>query len=216
MLRLRNVGLAFVALVALSALVASAASAALPEFSPATANKFSGSGGAGELTTLGGGISIKCSANTSNGEITGAKTANVDVHFTGCTALGFTSNSLGDASGVILTGSLPAELCYINAATKEVGVFISNANTHIEVPSLGVLIIVSGSIIGKVTPVNVKTTKFTFKFEQSAAGDQKVTECGGKKASLVSNKDAAHEKNESSAIVQSAEVTAEKEVTIVA
>lgn len=220
MQRIKVFGATLVALVALGAMTASA-SMALPEFSPATKQKFKGSGGAGELTTLTGGVSIKCTANTLAGEIITALTATVSITFTGCTALGLAANSLGDAEKVILTGTLNAELCYINKTTKppEVGVYISGVNSHIEVPSLGILINVAGSLIGQVTPVNTLTTLFTFNFAQSGAGDQKVTECTNDKGEvlkgkLVSSKDAKHETLESSAIVQKAEVTAEKAVEI--
>lgn len=214
MQRLKIFGATLVALIALGAVMASASMAALPEFSPATAQKFKGLGGAGELTTLSGGISIKCTSNTLEGSITGAKTATVNITIAGCTALGFTSNSLGDAEKLVLTGTLNAELCYINKTEKTVGVYISGINVHLEVPSLGVLIAITGSLIGRVTPLNTVTTHYTFGFEQSGTGDQKLTECEGKKAKLVSSKDAKHEILESTAIVQKDEMTTEKAVEI--
>lgn len=220
MQRFKVFGATLVALIALGAVMASASMAALPEFSPSTAQKFKGTGKAGELTTLGGGIAIKCTANTLEGTITGPNTGTVNITFTGCSALGFPSNSLGDAEKVILTGTLNYELCYINKAEKVVGVYISGVNSHIEVPSLGVLINVTGSLIGQVTPVNsLKTGPYTFTFAQSGAGDQKFTECTNAKGEvlkgkLVSSKDAKHETLESSAIVQTAEATAEKAVEI--
>ena len=219
MLRLRVLGAALVALMALG-IMASSAMAALPEALgtfPIKIEATSG-GGEGELSTLGGGISIKCKANTVTGEITGAKTGKADVHFTGCTALGiFAANSLGDSSGTVLTGLLPFELCYTNEAKKELGIIIKEANAHIEVPSVGALINVTGSIIGTIGPLT-KTKTLKVNFEPKSAGDQALVECFvskvAKKASLLASKDEKHKENESAAIKQSAEIKLAAEVQL--
>jgi hypothetical protein len=221
MRRLTVLGAALTALMVLG-MMASSAMAVLPEGLGTFPNNISkGEGGEGELTTLSGGISIKCKTNTVLGKIDTALTGTVDIHFKGCTALGaFSANSLGDEPGVILTGVLKWELCYTNKATKEVGIFIKEVNSHIEVPSVGALINVTGSIIAKVTPTNKSQTGvFAFSAEPSAAGDQKITECehaGVKKALLLASQDAKHEKPETAAIKQAASVTFEKAVEIMA
>ncbi len=222
MQRLKLFGTAMMAILALTAIMATTASAK-PEFlDPGfVGNTFTGKGPAGELTTLGGGIEIKCKENTVSGEVTGNETGTITkLDFKGCTALGlFKANSLGDAEGTILSDGLPFKLCYTDEAKKEVGLYIEKISTHIEVPSLGQLINVSGSIIGKITPVNTLTAgPYTITFAQSAAGDQNPVKCTllGKelKASLVSSKDAKHETNESSAIVQKNEITFAKDIEI--
>jgi len=223
MKRLRTIGTVLAALMALFALGASSAMAVGPlGFLPNVANPIIASTvSAGELTTLGGLISIKCAGGSVTGKIDSEDVALFDVNFNTCTALGFQSNSLGDAAGTILTGTLDGELCVIKTSpTLEIGLYISGVNVHIEVPSLGALIIVHGSIIGKVTPLNsLKKGKFVVSFVTAGSGDQTDTKCTNLSgtvlnASLLSNRDAAHTVDESSAIKQTGEVEFEKTVEV--
>ncbi len=68
MQRLKLAGVAVIAILILTAVMASTA-AAKPEFlDNVKGNTFTGKGPAGEFTTLGGGIEIKCKENTLSGE----------------------------------------------------------------------------------------------------------------------------------------------------
>ncbi len=220
MQRLKLFVTALMAILALTAVMASTA-AAKPEFlDNVKGNTFTGKGKAGELTTLGSGIVIKCKENTLSGEVLDNEEGTIkDIDFKECTALGFPANSLGDASGVILTGAIPFDLCYINEATRHISLYFKTFKVHIEVPIIGVLFVIEGSIEVLITVANsLKTGPFTANFTQSAAGDPSFTKCTllGKelKASLVASQDAKHEKNESAAIVQSDELTFAKDIQI--
>ncbi len=220
MQRIKLFGFAMMAVLAFTIIMASTATAK-PEFlDNVKGNTFSGKGGANAIEVLGGGLRIACSENTLSGEITGNEEGIISkLDFKGCTALGFKENSLGDAEGTILADSIPFKLCYINEATKEVGIYLEKINIHEEVPALvGTLINVTGSIIGKLKTVNSLTTANGINFTQTAAGDQTQVKCTllGKelKASLTSSKDAKHEKNESASLVQEDTVTFAKDVQI--
>ncbi len=222
MQRIKLIGFAILAVLAFTAVMASTA-AAKPEFLDNVAgNTFEGKGGAGALEVLGGGLKIACTENTFSGTITNNEEGTISkLDFKGCTALGFKANSLGDAEGTILADGIPFKLCYINEAKKEVGLYLEKINVHVEVPALvGTLINVTGSIIGKIDPINQLTTAYTILFQQTAAGDPTWTKCTllGKelKASLFSSKDAKHEKNESASIVQHDTITFVKDIEIMA
>ncbi len=220
MQRIKLFGLTILAVLAFTAVMASTA-AAKPEFlDNVKGNTFKGKGGKGALEVLGGGLVIACTENTFEGEILTNEEGTIKtLDFKGCTALGFKANSLGDAEGTILADNIPFKLCYINEATKDVGLYLEKINVHIEVPALvGTLINVTGSIIGLIEPINKLVTEGKIKFTQSAAGDVSFTKCTllGKelKASLFSSKDAKHEKLESASIVQEATITFAKDIQI--
>ena len=183
MRKLISVFAALSAVMALTAVGASTASAALPEFLPGSGT-FTATSGKGTLTA--GAFSITCTKDKASGSITGAKTVESTVDFESCTALGFPANSLGDSSGVILTGTLKGELCFIKeTAPLEVGVYFTlpSGGIHIEIPAAAALDVVSGTVIAKAEPLNVSQT--TGKLIIAAPN---LTKCGGKEASLKSAK----------------------------
>jgi hypothetical protein len=196
------VGAALMALLAVTAVATATASAALPEILPGSGT-FTATSGAGTLETTAK-EKITCKSDTSKGTITNVKEGTFEVDFKECTALGFAANSLGDpAQTILVTGTLL--LCYINRATKDVGVVIHlpTAGIHIEVPSLGALILVTGWVIGLIEPVNSKKTgPFTLSFKQ-AAGKQEFTKCEGGATEVLKSS-----KNEGAA-VESGEETIE-------
>ncbi len=156
--RIRMIGLALVAVFAMSAVVVSAASAALPEQLPATGT-FSGTSGASTFETKSG-EKVKCTSDAITGEITGAKTSKSKITFKGCEAFGFKCNSSGAASGEIVL-NVTGELVYIMKATKEVGLLNTlTAELTIKCSAFQTLK-VKGSTLCPITPVNVKTTKYT-------------------------------------------------------
>ncbi len=179
MRKIKVLGAAIVAVVALSALAAATSSAALPEFLPGNAGeKFTGKSGAGTLEVPPEGP-IVCAKDTVTGENTGAtkKTALAIIDFTGCKVFGIVNaQSLGDPAGTILV-HVELELCYINKATKEVGVLTEVLPVHIEV--FGKLLLIKGDQVAKITPVGKSTKEFKLTYEQSK-GKAKPAGCEGK------------------------------------
>lgn len=152
------------AVVALSAVAVSMASAALPEFKPAKPTKagFKIKSGQGTLEVAGVPNTI-CKKDSGSGAITGTKTVTLTVDFEECKILTFIeAHSLGDPANTILL-HVTGELCFIKkAAPEEVGVLLSPTGpVHIEAPATSTLVVVEGSVVGKVLPVNKKQTTGT-------------------------------------------------------
>ena len=151
----RSVGL-MVLVMALFAVAATAASAALPEFLDNVAgNTYTIKSATGTLNA--GAFTIECKKDTGTGEVTGAKTITANVDFEECELFGLASNSLGDPADTILVKAT-ATLCYISKAEKTVGVQFVITPVHIEVPSIGELVEVSGTAQGDVEKVNTLST----------------------------------------------------------
>jgi hypothetical protein len=169
MKRLRSVAFCSVAVVAMSAVVAASASAALPEFGGPFPKPFKSKGGTAVIETAG--IKLTCTALTDVGEVLGAKTGEVTVRLTGCSGDTFPCTSPGAAQGEMVTSELTTTLGYINAAKREVGIALAavSPTPFDEFECAGFKIVVEGSVIGKLTPINkhVKpTSHFTLKFAQ--------------------------------------------------
>jgi hypothetical protein len=179
MTRMRRLGLCCIAVLALCATVTASASAALPEFLPSPM-PFTAKSGATTLETVSK-AKITCISDTATGEVTGPKTGTVTIKLSGCelVTLGLACNTVGAPPGEITTVSLLMTLGYINGPKKEVGLDLSTATGGplLEFVCGPLKVIVEGSAIGKVTPVN-KLIKppghFTLKFAQST-GKQKPT-----------------------------------------
>jgi len=104
------------------------------------------------------------------------------IHFTGCKALGFAANSLGDATEIIL---VHAELhnCVINAAKKEFGLLILPLPVHIEVPKLATLILVLEKSLAIAKIESEKESKVNFLITaKQTAGTQEPQLCENGKA----------------------------------
>jgi hypothetical protein len=149
----RSAGLLVIAL-ALFAVAATAASAANPEFlDNVTGNTFTAKSGKGELKGAAPIICQKDLITLENGKVTGAKTISTVVDFEECTVAGLAAQSLSDTEGKILV-TATGELCYINAKEKHVGVLLKITPVHIEIPSIGQLVEVTGTVLGLLKPVN--------------------------------------------------------------
>jgi hypothetical protein len=176
MKRLRIIGLALFALFALGAFAASMASAEegiLP-------NTVTGSG-EGKTATL----------ETTNKEKISCKTVNIleikhttdqkgtaNLHFEGCLAEGaLPANSLGDASGVILS-KVNLLICLVEPKTLVFGLLIAAVALpeHIEVPSVGQLVLVKGAVIAKLTSAS-KGKEFTFSLKGTKGEQSEAPEC---------------------------------------
>jgi hypothetical protein len=180
--------MALMALFVVAALVATPAFGA-PEFLSEFPNKLVNfkQAGKGSLKDLNS-ETTECQAASILGQIVSKSLAEVDAHFSGCTALGFPANSLGDGAGIILTGTMRVEICTVHELA--VGFFFIFASPlHVEIPSLGALLTVLGTFIGIITPDGVNTkgpVKLVFKETSAKTGDPEPTSCGGKTASLLS------------------------------
>lgn len=191
MRRFAVVGAALLAVLALTAIAASSALAALPEFLPGSGVTITGTSGKGALQIKGGGT-IKCEKDVPLGEINGAKTAAIDVHFEGCKAIGFAANSVGDAAGVILVKGT-GTLCYLSKAAKTVGLSVEVSPTlQIEVPTAKQKIEVKGTIIGEAKPVNSSKTTGEVVFTQKE-GVPGIEKCEGVAAPVLLAKEAEKE-----------------------
>jgi hypothetical protein len=199
---------AFFAILALTAVAAASASAALPEFLPGSGT-FTGKSGVASLQVKGG-ATITCKTSTSTGELTGVKSDKVTITFEGCTVAGLTVLGLGAAKGTIVV-TLDSELCQIGS--KDVGVILTILPTtglHIEVPTGKHLILVIGSVIGLLSPINSsKTGPFPLTVAQKE-GVQAIEKCeGGTAKKLESSLDGG-------AFVQAGQEAAEGSLTFAA
>lgn len=207
MRQLKIIGVAVIAILALTAITAATASAALPEFLDGTVKglKFTVKSGAGELIS---GFAIGCTSDKGSGEVTGAKTVSVTVTFEGCTVFFQAANSLGAAAKTIVVPAT-GELCFIKSGSPlEVGLKLKpTAGVHIEVPSVGELDVVTGTVVGKVEPINVLQTtgKVTLK--------KGPFQCEGAKSELLSEKQ-ENKKPEKAEEVTTEEVTYEKDIEV--
>jgi hypothetical protein len=174
------------ALCALSAVMAASALAAQPEW---TAQKafpvpFITTSGPGTLTTAAGNT-VACKSDTGTGEITSATEGKkIVIKFKGCKAFGIAPcKTTGGAAEEIITNSLKSKNVYIKkAATTEAGLLLSPesaeagalyAEFKCEILGKVSTLKVRGSIVAKLTPVNVKTKDFEIVFsEPNGKGSQ--------------------------------------------
>ncbi|HLH13564.1 MAG TPA: hypothetical protein VKV16_02155 [Solirubrobacteraceae bacterium] len=174
---IKILGLALCAVLATSAFAAASA-LALPEYSK-TKVKFTSTSGESILKT--GGTTVTCKKDTDTGEITTSTESTSKVTFTECTGpFGASCNSPGAKSGVIETASLTSKLGYINKSKKEVGELLkpTSGTNFVTIECFGIKSETTGSVIGRITPVNTKSTKSTLSFKESG-GKQEVTKFEG-------------------------------------
>jgi hypothetical protein len=148
---LRIIGLALLALLALGVLGASLALAEEGVLEPAN---FTIKGGTITITNLNNETLI-CKAVTGSGAFLTEKEkdqhAEGTLDLTGCTASGFSANTLGDAAGTLLFPVLFL-FCLTNPATLLFGILILFTETvHIEIPIIKALLLLKGAFIGSLT-----------------------------------------------------------------
>jgi hypothetical protein len=141
---------------------------------------------------------IKCTSSSVslvNGELTTEKTlALAIIDFTGCTALGFPINSLGDdtSSGVILAHVELHNCIIATSPALRDGILFKLLELHLDIPALGgLLITVRGSFIAEVAAEQLNKSKKEYKLTiKQTAGKQAVEKCeGGSKDTLESKTD---------------------------
>jgi hypothetical protein len=137
--------------------------------------EFKGKGGKATLHTPAVGGIVECKSFADKGKITSGKhEANVTSTFTACTSLGKKCTSPGAKAGSIVTKKLEGDLGYINAAKHEVGVDLKAEGGTIlaEFNCEGLEIVVTGSVIGKITPTNTFSKSNTTTFKVNGEGFQ--------------------------------------------
>ncbi len=174
---LRRLSLCAVLVAMLGAIGASAASAAPPEFVGPMPLGFESKLTASTLETVGG-LKVTCTAGVNSGQVTGSKTLTVEMRFTGCMLNGIPCRS-SSAANEIETSVLTGTLGYINKAKKQVGLDLASPGAPLMDFTCGedLQIVVTGSVIGKIKPVDKliqPPRHFTLKFVQSK-GKQKPT-----------------------------------------
>jgi hypothetical protein len=187
MIRVRTLGLAFVAVFAISAVASATASATLPEFSASTT--FTSAGGAGKLKTAKSEVS--CTSNTTEeGKVTAPKSASVKaVVFKGCKSSGAECKNAGKEE--IKTVPLSGTLGYVEKAAvpPKVGVELkpTTGTVFAEFTCGGIIkVTVSGATVGQLTPVNTLTEKFELAWRENAGknGQEWTKLEGGLEATL--------------------------------
>jgi hypothetical protein len=188
---------ALLAVLALAAIASATASAEeiLWKWLPGKAGEtFKGGSGKATLTEKGG-ATISCKKSETKakeGELleegaTEGKDAILGlafIHFSGCTAFGVATNSLGDSSGIIL---VHAEIHDCLIAPNHFGLLIKPLPVHLEVPLVGTLLVVTGDFVALVEPAGGTTPNKVWNLNITQAGGvQTIEKCeGGEKETLL-------------------------------
>jgi hypothetical protein len=176
MKRLRIIGLALLALLALGAFAASMASA-IEGILPITATG-SGEGGEAKLETTAK-ESIVCKKVTIlEIKFTTDEKGTANLHFSNCLAFGtLPVSSLGDESGIILS-KVNVLVCLVEPKTLVFGLLIAAITLpeHLEVPSVGQLLLVKGAVIARLENGN-KGKEFLFLLKGKEGKQTEATEC---------------------------------------
>jgi hypothetical protein len=217
---IKMAGVLFILALALSAIAgigASTVSAApelLPDSGVITENTFTAKSGAGKLVAASG-LTIECASDTvelANTKILSTIHLEAIIHFDKCTFTGLAVNSLGDKSGIILVLVLGLLCLFKDGTPLEVGVFFELKNPlHLEVPTLGELLEIKGSVIGLFASADLNVLK-TGVYKLTLAKPN-PKECEGKKASLLTETE-HNAKPEASEEITTEEITFDKDVKI--
>jgi hypothetical protein len=174
--------------------LACATAFALPEFLPNPEGKgikISGTSGKSQWQTIDN-ATIKCESDIILGDFISPTHAVIDTHYEKCKHLGFSTNSVTDAVGVILIKHL-ALVCYISKAAKTVGLIAEvNPTVQIETPTAKIKTEMKGSSIAEVKPVNIKQTTSEWIFSQKE-GKPGITKCEGGPEAVLLIRDAEKE-----------------------
>ena len=150
--------------------------AALPEFTGPFPKTFTSTSKASLLETVGG-KKTKCTADTNLGEITGPQSGTIRIVFTGCKLGTLSCSNPAGVPGTIATNLLNMTIGYINKAKKEVGADLVEPNLGFTAYVCGpaIFVKVTGSVIGRITPINksvIPAKVFKLKFAQALGAQQ--------------------------------------------
>lgn len=147
--------------------------------------EFTSEGGEAKLKIKNLALTVTCESSYDRGTITGKKTGTVEVRFKKCSAAGHECQNQGAGTEEIKTSLLFMKLGFIKGvAPVEVGVSLEPAEGELLAEFTcaigeGEVVKVRGSVIGKITPINMLTNKFTLEFIE-AGGEQVPTKFEGK------------------------------------
>jgi hypothetical protein len=169
-----------VAVFAMSAVGVASASAALPEFVPASGEKFpitvefNGYTTGSYFESTGGAKWPGCSGLKAKGEITSTKATSLTVEVKGCKQGITECNTVGAGKETeVFSGT--GSLVYIKKATIQVGTVLKLTEAEIRCGKLPIKI--RGSVVIPVTPINIKTSTLDLTIHKSAKiGVQEFTE----------------------------------------
>ncbi|MFI4991498.1 MAG: hypothetical protein ACHQHO_11375 [Solirubrobacterales bacterium] len=196
-IRIRTIMFAVVSALALSAIAATAASAAELEQLPGKGT-FTVKSESGVFETHSK-ENVSCKTDSGSGEITGAKTDKSKVTFEGCTGpFGVKCTSSGAKGGNIET-EVNSELVWLSKASLKAGEKLTLAK-EVTIACSFIKLIVKGSTLCPVEPVNTKTTAFKIICKQSG-GKQEFTEYENEKGEKIK---AITETNKSGSFEESA------------
>ena len=187
MKRFKIIGLSLLALLALGAFAASTASA-VEGVLPLTKNGFTLLSKKAKLQTVVG-SEIVCAELKGSGKFETDSHGTATLDFLGCEIAGFPTFSLGDAVPKVVSEALILVpvlflICLTNSATLTFGIFVElKESVHLDALAVGILLVLSGAIIGEVSPNKGKLAKLLFTGEKGK--QTKAPECldenGGKK-----------------------------------
>jgi hypothetical protein len=184
MSRIRLLGVCLIAVFAFSAIVATAAMAEeKTKMLPESGVKFISKGGKGELTTLGGVLSVKCEKLTGkNGTIESANLGKYETLFEECTSSGGKCTGVGLTTGDILNAGtyhfwLALETLNGTANTLVGALVFLPEELHFTCVVIGtnVLVLVKGCIAALATPLNALASVTKDTFAVTGAGDPLIT-----------------------------------------
>jgi hypothetical protein len=173
-------GVWVVALIAALALtvIPAQAKAASPvlEFVPASAFPIDFTADGGAVTAVMANVNpvVHCAASHGEGEIVGPRSTLSEYVFTGCVANegGSTVNCQSESinTGVIETGTIEADLVYIDQAKHEVGMLLNpGGGIYMTFRCGGELVEARGPFLAPVGALNTQTTSFTATLSRSGA-----------------------------------------------
>ncbi len=140
----------------------------LPAFSVET--KFKGTSGKGKLNLTG--AEIKCESGTNEGSATSTQLGTFTIDFKSCSLGGKECHSEGDTEGIIL---VKGEYHLVRLGAEKAGIWFLVNEVKITCKFLSTKTAVKGNVLGKIEPVNSKTTSFTLPVNV-VEGKQEVTE----------------------------------------
>lgn len=174
-------GVCVMALIAALALTvapaqAEAASPVLEFVSPASAFPIDFTADGGEVTAVMANVApiVQCTHSHGEGEIIGPRSTLSQYVFTGCVAHegGSTVNCQSEPidTGVIETGTIEADLVYIDQAKHEVGMLLNpSGGIYMTFRCGGELVEARGPFLAPVASLNTQTTSFTASLSRSGA-----------------------------------------------
>ncbi len=156
---------------------ASAASPVLEFVSPGNSFPIPFEAEGGEVTASLAGFTpvVHCSGSEGEGEITGPRSTLSNYLFSGCVAQGGAENghecnSEGADPEEIATGTIAAELVYLNQAKHEVAMLLNpSGGVYMDFECGGESVKATGSFLSPVDPVNTLATSFTAILRRSGA-----------------------------------------------